>query len=114
MPPTPQDNEARRKKEFRQQYKQRERAEACRRMRLQPDELRKLLNYLEEQLFRVGVPCDPTLSRTRPWAANEGLDPEQVLESVRLFGGYCDCEVAFNVTPDLFRWGEIPKAGEAE
>lgn len=96
----------RRKKEFRQQYKDREKAESCRQMCLQPDQLRSLLDYLEEQLFRVGVACDHTLSRTRAWAAIEGLDPERVLESVRAFGGYCDCEVAFNVTPDLFGWKE--------
>jgi hypothetical protein len=96
----------RRKKELRQQHKERERAEACRQMCLQPDQLRALLNYLEEQLFRVGVACDHTLSRTRTWAANQELDPERVLESVRAFGGYCDCEVALNVTPELFGWGE--------
>lgn len=75
-------------------------------MCLQPDELRALLNYLNEQLFQAGIACDHTLSRTRTWAANEGLDPERVLESLRSFGGYCDCEVAFNVRPYLFGWEE--------
>ncbi len=96
----------RRKKELRQHYKQQERAVACRQMCLQPDQLHDLFNYLEEQLFRLGIACDHTLSRTRAWAASAGLDPERVLESVRAFGGYCDCEVAFNVTPDLFGWEE--------
>jgi hypothetical protein len=96
----------RRKKELRQQYKKQEQVEACRQMCLQPDQLRALLDYLDEQMFQVGIACDHTLSRTRTWAANEGLDPERVLESVRSFGGYCDCEVAFNVRPHLFGWEE--------
>lgn len=96
----------RRKKELRQQYKEQEKAEACRQMCLQSDQLRSLLSYLDEQLFRVGIACDHTLSRTRTWAANEGLDPGRVLESVRSFGGYCDCEVVFNVRPHLFGWEE--------
>jgi hypothetical protein len=96
----------RRKKELRQQYKEQERAEARRKMCLEPDQLRALLNYLDEQLFRMGVACDHTLSRTRIWAENEGLEPERVLESVRSFGGYCDCEVAYNVRPDLFGWAD--------
>ncbi|HEY7309795.1 MAG TPA: DUF2695 domain-containing protein [Gemmataceae bacterium] len=96
----------RRKKELRQQYKDQEQAEARRRMCLQPDQLRALLNYLDEQLFQVGAPCDHTLSRTHTWAVNEGFDPERVLESVRSFGGYCDCEVAYNVRPYLFGWEE--------
>src|SRR5579864_7059473 len=94
----------RRKKELRQQYKQREQVEARRQMCLDPDQLRALLNFLDEQLFHVGIACDHTLSRTRTWAAKEGLDPERVLESVRSFGGYCDCEVVMNVSPDLFGW----------
>lgn len=96
----------RRKKTLRQQYKEREKAEACRQMCLQPDQLRALLSYLDEQLFRVGVACDHTLNRTRTWAANDGLDPERVLKSVRSFGGYCDCEVAYNVRPHLFGWDD--------
>lgn len=96
----------RRKKELCQQYKKQEQVEARRQMCLQPDQLRALLSYLDEQLLRVGVACDHSLSRTRTWAANAGLDPEPVLESVRSFGGFCDCEVAYNVRPYLFGWEE--------
>ena len=95
-----------RKKELRQQYKKQAQAEAWRQMCLQPDQLRALLSYLDEELLGLGIACDHTLARTRMWAANEGLDSERVLESVRSFGGYCDCEVVYNVRPDLFGWEE--------
>ena len=105
----------RRKRELRRQYKAREQAEARRRMCLEPDQLRGLLAYLDDQLFRVGVPCDHTLSRTRNWTVQQGLDPERVLESARAFGGFCDCEVALNIRPYLFGWHEtVSGEGDAE
>jgi len=48
--------------------------------------------------------CDRTLRHTSLWAAQQQFDVEQVLRSVREFGGFCDCEVLFNVTPDKFGW----------
>jgi hypothetical protein len=94
----------RRKKELLRQVKERELAEARRKMCLWPDQLRALHSYLDEQLHRLGVACDKTLSRTRAWAEQQGLDAEAVLTSVREFGGCCDCEVLPNVTPDKFGW----------
>jgi hypothetical protein len=95
-----------RKRELRRQYKARERAEARRRMCLHSDQLNSLLSYLGEQLFGLGIACDHSLDRTRIWAEQEGLDPEAILESVRAFGGFCDCEVVYNVRPGLFGWEE--------
>jgi hypothetical protein len=97
----------RRKKELLRQFKARELAEARKKMCLQPDQLRALHGYLDEQLNRLGIACDKTLSRTRTWAEREGLDAENVLASVREFGGCCDCEVLLNVTLDQFGWEEV-------
>src|SRR5437868_4088746 len=94
----------RRKKELRRQYKEQQFAEARRRMCLWPDQLRELRGFLSEQLFGLGIACDHTLSRTRSWAEREGLDPEQVADSMRAFGGCCDCEVLNNVTLDQLGW----------
>jgi len=96
----------RRKKELLQQFKQNEVAEARRKMCLAPDQLRDLLGYLDEQMFGLGIPCDHTLARTETWAKQQGIDPNNVLQSVREFGGYCDCEVSYNVKPHLFGWAE--------
>ena len=58
-----------------------------------------------EQSGRVKViGCDHTLRHTQSWAEQQGLDAQRVLESVSEFGGFCDCEVLFNVTPDKFAW----------
>jgi uncharacterized protein DUF2695 len=93
-----------RKKELLRQFKDREIAEARRKMCLWADELRDLHAYLEEQLFRLGIACDHTLARTKEWAVRNGQDVEAVVTSVGEFGGYCDCEVYYNVTLDKFGW----------
>lgn len=71
------------KRELVRQFKQRELAEARKKMCLAPDELRALLAYLEEEIFGLGIPCDHTLTRTETWARGEGLDVERVLASFR-------------------------------
>jgi hypothetical protein len=73
-------------------------------MCLFPDQLRDLRDYLDSTMSGIGIPCDHTLARTAEWAKKEGLEVEKVLGSVREFGGYCDCEVLFNVTPDKLGW----------
>lgn len=95
-----------RKRELKKAYKQEEFASARQKMHLLPDQLRGLRKHLEASIGGMGIPCDHTLSRTTSWAKQEGLDVERVLESVREFGGYCDCEVLFNVTPDKLGWPE--------
>jgi hypothetical protein len=94
----------RRKKELLRQFKEREIVEARRKMCLWADELRDLHAYLEEQLFHLGIGCDHTLARTREWAKRTGHDAEAVVGSVCEFGGFCDCEVYYNVTLDKFGW----------
>ncbi len=95
-----------RKKELRKQYKEREQAEAQRTLGLFPDQLRDLRAHLDASLGGLGMPCDHTLTRTREWAAKEGMDPDRMTAAVSAFGGYCDCEVLLNVTPDLFGYDQ--------
>jgi hypothetical protein len=85
-------------------YKARELEHARAKMCLTPDQLDGLLDHLEEVLFRAKSPCDHTLTHTRAWAVSADLDPERILASVREFDGFCDCEVAMNVTHDRFGW----------
>src|SRR5262249_9092570 len=44
------------------------------------------------------------LRRTRRWAAQVGLDPKRVVEGVRKVGGFCDCWVVREGTPERFGW----------
>jgi hypothetical protein len=88
-------------------------ADALGKMCLGPEQLRELRSYLAARVRAAGCEqgdgvfvqgCDKTLRHTRHWAEEQRLDIERVLESVGAFGGYCDCEVLFNVTPDKFGW----------
>lgn len=96
------------KKALKKAYKQKELSDARAKIVLFPDQLRELRGYLSTTLDEVGIPCDHTLGRTQEWAQKAKLEVERVLASVREFGGYCDCEVLLNVTPDKFGWQEDP------
>jgi len=93
-----------RKKELKKAFKEQEIVDARKKMVLFPDQLRELRGHLDVTVSELGIPCDHTLARTAEWAKKAGLDVEKVLASVREFGGYCDCEVLFNVTPDKLGW----------
>jgi len=92
------------KKALKKAYKQKELSDARTKMVLFPDQLRELRDSLSTSLDELGIPCDHTLGRTHEWARKANLDVERVLASVREFGGYCDCGILFNVTPDKFGW----------
>lgn len=66
------------------------------------EELRKALyNHLSEVFSKYGLgPCSGELKLTRRFLCKAGLKPGEVKEMLYLlqyFGGYCDCEVIFNV-----------------
>jgi len=98
-----------------------------RRMPMSVGELEQLIDFLEESLRRErftdasrfrrvvvpvvervrpvqaylarGAGCDGTHRFTREWASATGHDPDDVFDFVERHGGYCDCEVIFNVEP---------------
>lgn len=98
--------QAERTREFVKQLNEKERADARRAMCLEPEQLRDLLVYVDEQMFGLELPCDRSFRRTRAWAGLRDLNVERVLDSLRQFGGNCDCEVLLNVQPCLFGWGD--------
>jgi hypothetical protein len=67
-------------------------------MILEPEELKALLDHLDERLPHSG--CDHTLRLTCRWAADQRIDGERLAESLLHFGGECDCEVLANVDPE--------------
>ena len=68
------------------------------------EDLKALFEHLEIELAgenegkRVIV-CDHTLNKSRAFLAKRGLkNIEEICEWFGEYGGYCDCEVIFNVT----------------
>lgn len=64
-------------------------------------DLRDLLDHLD----REGAPqCDHTHRETVEFLQKRGLDVERIVPWLREYGGYCDCEVIYNVDD---KFGEI-------
>jgi len=64
-------------------------------------DLRDLFDYLD----REGAPqCDHTHRETIEFLQKRGLDVERVVPRLRGHGGYCDCEITYNVDD---KFGEI-------
>ena len=80
-------------------------------MQLSKDQLEDLGNYLEgklqfvfpsgditiENIGSVTWKCDGTTKYTREWLEAKGLPVEECLSSLEEEGGWCDCEVFWNV-----------------
>ena len=64
------------------------------------EDLLDLLNYLDRE---NPPPCDHTLRETVEFLQKRGLDVERVVPWLREHGGYCDCEVIFNVGRQIWR-----------
>ena len=63
---------------------------------LTPDQLQALGKHLDIQLSKT--PCDHSLTFTGGWLREQDIeDPERILTAIRDHGGYCDCEVVWNV-----------------
>ncbi|SON62146.1 hypothetical protein MSIMFI_03667 [Mycobacterium simulans] len=62
------------------------------------DQLDELLNYIEER--SDDQPCDHSPRHAQRWAESRGIDWPELQRELREFGGYCDCEILFNVEPD--------------
>lgn len=60
-------------------------------------QLDELFAFLDSVLARTG--CDNTLLITKRWLSDRGHDTERVVGWLQQRGGYCDCEVLFNVEP---------------
>jgi Protein of unknown function (DUF2695) len=58
------------------------------------EDLRDLFNYLDRS---DAPPCDHTLRNTIEFIKKRGLNEERIIPWLRENGGFCDCEVIFNV-----------------
>jgi len=77
-----------------------EHAQAEARRPLEKHVLRGLLDHLEQNVFvkledgQIASLCDDTLKHTKKYLQDAGVWRDEFVE---WFGGYCDCEVAYNV-----------------
>ena len=88
--------------------REKERAEAEARMPISKTDLRELFELLDRTLFeqrgdKVWCHCDHTLRRTREFLRSRELPEDIVAAWLGEYGGYCDCEVAANVSD---RWAQ--------
>jgi len=64
---------------------------------LSPEELDELFAVLDVLLLRRA--CDNTLAISERWPRGRGHDVARAVRWLNERGGYCDCEVVFNVAP---------------
>ena len=90
-----------RKKELKKAWKQREQQKLVDSIPMPHADLRALFDFLD----REDAPrCDHTLRETIQFLQQRGLDAEHIVPWLREHGGYCDCEVIYNVDD---KFGEI-------
>lgn len=86
------------KKKLKAQFKQNEQNNLIASLPLPIDDLKELLTFLN----RENVPaCDHTLRESIEFLNSRNLDTEKVIPWLNEHGGYCDCEVIFNVYDDV-------------
>lgn len=90
-----------RKEELKKAWKQRERQKLIDSIPMPQQDLRDLFDYFDRE---DPPPCDHTLRETVEFLRKRGLDVQRIVPWLREYGGYCDCEVIFNVDD---KFGEI-------
>jgi hypothetical protein len=99
----PSKQEKHRRREIVQRMRAAEWEEACVRKPIANADLIALIDHLEVTLFaridgKTVALCDHTLDRSRAFLRERGVSRiEQVCKWFGEYGGYCDCEVAYNV-----------------
>ena len=74
--------------------------EAVARMPISKDDLKDLFDYLDRP---NPPPCDHTLQDTIKFLQKRNLDVDKIVPWLNEYGGFCDCEVIYNVDD---AWGE--------
>ena len=89
------------KKNLKNAWKQAEQQKLIDSIPLPQADLRDLFNYLDRE---EAPPCDHTLGSTIEFLESRGHNPEAIIPWLEEHGGYCDCEVIYNVDD---KFGEI-------
>jgi hypothetical protein len=83
------------KKKRKTDWRERERKIAFAALPLPISELRAMFQMLKVQLPKRG--CDHTRCLAHSWLASGGHDVEKVFAWLDTQGGFCDCEILYNV-----------------
>ena len=99
----PSKTEKQRRREIVQSIRDQEHADAEARMPISKADLRDLFEFLDGTLFeqrgdKVWCLCDHTLRRSQEFLRSRLLSQDAIIEWLGEYGGFCDCEVAANVT----------------
>jgi hypothetical protein len=90
----PGPEETARRKALKQAMREAEREAIQSTLPLTPEQIRRLFDFVDEQL--AIVPCDDTLQNTLTFLGKEGLPVDPVVDWLGSAGGYCDCEILAN------------------
>jgi hypothetical protein len=86
------------RRERKRSFKEREKSSARQAMLLEENQLKQLLEHLDERLSEAA--CDHSLRLTLQWAKANAVESKSLVTSLEQLGGYCDCEVFANVEPE--------------
>lgn len=93
-----------RKRELKAQFKSIEQQKLLESLPLDIQSLKDLLSHLDKNSAQ---PCDHTLRETIEFLTEHNIDTGKVIPWLQEHGGYCDCEVIYNVYDaigDLVDW----------
>lgn len=89
-------NEKERKNQIKQELKQKARDEFEKKLPMPRINFQDLFNYLDEKLSEVE--CDDTFKITEEFLNNNDIkDLIKIQNWLKENGGYCDCEVLYNI-----------------
>jgi hypothetical protein len=99
----PSKSEKQRRRQIVVGIRDKEHAEAEASMPISKADLRDLFALLDSTLFErrgdaTWCHCDHTLRRSREFLRSRSLPEDAIAEWLGKYGGFCDCEVAANVT----------------
>jgi hypothetical protein len=58
----------------------------------------ELCVFIENRIENIG--CDHSLKNTFEWAEKNGINKDDLIDTLESNGGFCDCEVTFNLPED--------------
>jgi hypothetical protein len=98
----PSNEEKKRRQELLRAMQDKAQANEEARMPISKQDLKALLQHIDGKVFeerngQAECLCDHTLRHTREFLRGRSLPEEPILKWLGEYGGYCDCEVTFNV-----------------
>jgi hypothetical protein len=94
-----------RKRALKRQVRDHERSSFLSAMPLTLSQASGLIEALNARLEQTS--CDHTHRLTREWCEKQGFDPDAVIPWARDHGGYCDCELAANLSDPIEDAGKL-------